>query len=123
MLIQTEALVGDPLDWAVAKALGPKGAEDAWLKDRTIGYLPCFSRLWDRGGWLLEQCVEHGMLIERVDPQYGESLPKFKVTLDKWASVYRGDTLLVAVCRAYVAYKLGTQVDVPQAVLDLPAAV
>lgn len=123
MLKQTAELIGDPLDWAVAKALGPEGAEDVWLRNRTIGYLPCFSRLWDRGGWLLEECVDHGMLIERVDPQYGDKLPKFKVTLDKWQSVYRGETLLVAVCRAYVAYKLGTEVDIPQAVLDLPRAV
>ena len=121
MLKQTAELIGDPLDWAVAKALGPAGAEEAWLRDRTIGYLPCFSRLWNRGGWLLEECVAHGMLIERVDPQY-EHLPKFKATLDKWQSVYRGDTLLVAVCRAYVAYNLGTEVEIPHAVLDLPRA-
>lgn len=118
----TAELIGDPLDWAVAKALGPEGHEASWLHDRTRGYLTCFSRLWDKGGWLLEQCVEHGMLIERVDPQYDGKLPKFKASLDHWNSAYRGDQLLVAVCRAYVAYNLGTEVDIPQAVLDLPKA-
>lgn len=115
----TSELIGDPLDWAVALCLGGTAIANSWLKDRKRGYLSCFSRHWDQGGGLLEQCVENGMLIERVDPQYDDKLPKFKVSLDRWATTYRGDTLLVAVCRCYVAYKLGASVVIPPEVLAL----
>lgn len=122
MKMKTGELIGDALDWAVAHALGPEGHDELWLKDRKRGYKPFYSRTWEYGGWLLEQCIEHGMLIERIDPQYEGKLPKFKASLDKWESLYRGDTLLVAVCRAYAAYKLGPEVEIPQAVLELTAA-
>lgn len=115
----TSELIGNPLDWAVVLSLGGESMARAWLKDHTRGYLTCFSSQWDQGGWLLEQCVENGMLIERVDPQYDGKLPKYKVSLDRWATTYRGDTLLVAVCRCYVAYKLGTSVEIPAEVLAL----
>jgi len=61
------------------------------------------------------------MLIERVDPDY-LNLPKFKATLERWESVYRGDTLLVTTCRCYVAHKLGTEVDVPDEVIEQPVS-
>ncbi|KVP65605.1 hypothetical protein [Burkholderia ubonensis] len=119
MKMQTAELIGDPLDWAVAKALGPTGEEWNWLKNRQLGYEVSFSRLWERGGWLLEQCIADGMLVERVDPQY-KNLQKFKATLDRWESVYRADTVLVAVCRCLIAHKLGLEVDIPQEVLAMP---
>lgn len=115
----TSELIGNPLDWAVAFSLGGAAMANAWLNDRKRGYLSCFSRQWDYGGGLLEQCVENGMLIERVDPQYDGKLPKYRVSLDRWATVYHGDTLLVAVCRCYVAYKMGDCVAIPDDVRAL----
>ncbi len=119
MLLRTDSLADDKLDWAVALALT---MHEPWLVDRKRGYRTSFSGDWGGGGWLLEQCVENGMLLERVDPVDSATQPgpvKFKASLDKWQTSYGGPTLLVAVCRAYVAYKLGIEVDVPQDVLDL----
>lgn len=121
MKLQTADLRDNALDWAVSKARGLDVSPADWLKVHRVCTEYSFSSAWETGGALLEQCVEQGMLIERVDPQY-KTLQKFKATLDRWESVYRADTLLVAVCRCYVAAKLGQEVDIPQEVLDLQTA-
>jgi hypothetical protein len=118
---QTAELNGSALDWAVSKALGRVTEESHWHWRKV--YLVCdeysYSTIWTRGGDFVEQCIESDMLIERVDPQF-KNVPKFKATLDRWESVYRGDSVLVAVCRCYVASKLGVEVDIPQEVLEIP---
>lgn len=120
MKMQTAELIGDPLDWAVAKALGAAMSDaDFWLKVHRCDTCYSYSGFWEAGGELLEQCVEQGMLVERVDPQY-KDLQKFKATFDRWETVYRADELLVAVCRCFVAHKLGLEVDIPEVVLGLP---
>lgn len=120
MLIPAASLTLDALDWAVAKSLLPEGQEKAWLRDRQRGYTTCFSRRWTDGGWLLEECVARGMRIERAEPTHNP--PKFQVTLDEGDTAYHSDALLEAVCRCYVAYRLGREVDIPAEVLALSGA-
>jgi len=117
MLIQAKDLTADALEWATASALLPAGQEKAWLRDRKRGYTTCFSRQWADSGWLLEECLANGMRIERTDS--GMNLPKFRASLDQWVTAYRSDSLLEAVCRCYVAHRVGLEVDVPDEVLAL----
>jgi hypothetical protein len=117
MKIQTAELSGVALNWAVSKARGLKVDPAAWLTVYRVDSMYNFSTDWTAGGPLLEECIEAGMLIERVDPRY-LNVPKFKATLERWESVHRGDTLLVTTCRCYVAQKLGPEVEVPDEVLD-----
>jgi hypothetical protein len=115
---QTAELSGDALDWAVSKALGVVTDISHWLKVHLVCDEYSYSTTWSRGGDFVERCIASGMLIERVDPQF-KTLQKFKVTLDGWNSVYRADSLLVAVSRCYVASKLGLEVDIPDEVLEI----
>ena len=121
MKIKTEELIGAALNWAVTKARGIKADPAAWLTVYRLDSMYDFSTDWAAGGPLHEECIAAGMLIERVDPDY-LNLPKFKATLERWESVYRGDTLLVTTCRCYVAHKLGTEVDVPDEVIEQPVS-
>jgi hypothetical protein len=120
MKMQTAELKGTPLDWAISKALGrvTENSHWHWRKVHLVSDEYSYSTMWARGGDFVEQCIESGMLIEHVDPQYG-TLPKFKATLDRWESVYRADSVLVVVGRCFVATKLGLEVDIPQEVLEL----
>jgi hypothetical protein len=115
---QTAELKGSALNWAVSTALGLVTDTHEWRRV----YLVCdeydYATSWTRGGAFVEQCIASGMLIESVDPEY-KDLPKFKATLNRWESVFRAESVLVAVCRCYVASKLGAEVDIPQAVLDI----
>lgn len=119
MMFETGALSGDLLDWAVVHALNAPEMEEAWLRDRRRGYPHSFSRDWDKGGWLVEQCVKNGMLLESVDPQYREKMPFFKASLNKWESIFRSDTILEVTCRTYVGHKLGECFDIPDEIVAL----
>jgi hypothetical protein len=117
MKIQTAEMNGAALNWAVSKARGIDVDPVAWLKVYRVDSTYDFSTDWAAGGPLHAECIEAGMLLERVDPRY-LSIPKFKATFERWESVHRGDTLLVTTCRCYVAHELGTEVDVPDEVLE-----
>jgi len=119
MKILTKDLEGDALDWAVAKVWEPGGDEVRWLESRKAGLTPFFSRDWRFGGPLLEHCVSRGLLTEGLDQKYTGPRTTVKVTMTRWSTFNCGDTLLVAVCRCYIAFMLGDVVDVPQEVLDL----
>jgi len=123
-----DCLAGNSLEWAVAKAVGPEGNENKWLFARKAGTISRTNFLRGYGGWLLQQCEEHsmldvlldkGMLVERVAPQTPDSLPKYKVTTNQWKTAYQGDALLIAICKGFVALKLGSIVHVPEEVLEL----
>lgn len=121
MKIKAKDLTGEALDWAVAKCWEPGGDEVRWLKSLKEGRAPFFSLKWQFGGALFEECLDQGMLIERVDPCYDGKMPKFKATSDRWETLYRGDTPLLAACRAFVAKHLGEEIEVPEEVLVLSA--
>lgn len=118
MKIRTQDLEGDALDWAVAKVWEPGGDEARWLESRKAGLKPFFSRDWRFGGPLLEYCLPLGLFTIGTSSQ---APMKFTAALTARgpAPVMSGDTLLVAVCRGYVAFKRGLEIDIPQEVLDL----
>lgn len=111
MKIKTSELIGDPLDWAVAKAKG-------YLED-------CNS-------WLFEACLEEvaeGSYHPSTNPsQAWLIIEREKIGIghawegDDWlasahsteAPVYRGPTGLIAAMRCYVASKLGDEVEIPE---------
>jgi len=95
-------LEGAQLDWAVAKALGHKITERDWSTQD-------FSTDWSRGGPIIERerikiefdCGEWAAIL--FDDDAGEESPAWK----------RGQTPLIAAMRAFVASKLGDEVEVP----------
>ncbi|WP_434716016.1 phage protein NinX family protein [Paraburkholderia sp. A3RO-2L] len=112
-------LTGRALDWAVARCLGEQFDEKETFDGIGNAYPATrYSSDWDQGGPLVERCMREGLLVQAVDPQY-ETLPAFKATFDGWQSVYRADSMLVAVCRCFVGRKLGSEIEVPQMVLDM----
>ncbi|MCK0547904.1 phage protein NinX family protein [Pseudomonas syringae pv. aptata] len=112
--VKTPDLVGTALDWAVAKV---EGVELALVGDyphvvvggRLLGnYRP--STNWS-------QC---GPLIEKYKPEF--EVNRFNDTV--WARLQgsdlksRGETHLIAACRAIVALVLGETVSVPKELLS-----
>ncbi|PMY71011.1 MULTISPECIES: phage protein NinX family protein [Pseudomonas] len=111
--VKTADLIGPALDWAVAKAEGmrqhtPDGLKHAyWYSgDRCIGTHWQPSTSWGQGGPLIEKYM-----------------PEFEVNHFNsmvWAFVQgsdlksRGESHLIAACRAIVAAKLGNTVSVPE---------
>lgn len=124
----TTELIDLTLDWAVAKVDGelsntvqvgqrPTAAVVYDLESGTFvsmrtgrRYSP--STLWSQGGPMIERLLTEGLLMAATDPNYSK-LEKFKASLDKWETVYRGNTPLIAVMRCYVARQLGAIVDIP----------
>jgi len=122
---KTADLTGPALDWAVAKCEGYKkrgalrivGGKPVvpCLDGGGQGYTPSTS--WALGGPILKRLMLDGMLLEAVDHEYRESMPAFKATLTRWRTLSRADTPLEAAMRCYVASNLGSEVDVPEALL------
>ena len=127
MKIKTNELIGRSLDYAVAIALGGTDLKfdtfgTWWIttdgKDRALSrgwsavqnFNP--STDWSQGGLIIEQLQnssKHQFLIESDGNN---------VHVLSWPSAHvhfsgYGPTLLIASMRAYVAYKLGKEVEVP----------
>ena len=120
MKILTKDLIGPELDWAVAKCEGelyPRGCvrlhygrlftidpgdsetSDAWRK-----YDP--STDWAQGGQLRDKYdvgIEHGV---------PDGIP-YAYLPGRYLDGSRGETALIALCRAIVAAKLGEVVQIP----------
>jgi hypothetical protein len=75
------------------------------------GYSP--STNWLEGGPIFERLIFQGMLIEKA----GTEKEQCRATLDKWESVFYGDTPLIAAMRCYVANELGEEVKIPSKLL------
>jgi hypothetical protein len=109
--VKTADLIGPALDWAVAKA--EKGYEiDMSFIHVDEGSAPfyCFSpsNRWDQGGPLIEK------YIARLDQVRDTRPEKFIASTCGWPiGEQRGETILIAACRAIVAAKLGDVVSVP----------
>lgn len=132
MKIKTSDLTGNALDWAVAKAEGVtlhdfgRGALEAWVKDSLTGedeYIAFYrpSTDWSQGGPIIER---EGLWVH--DHAAASPAIAHLCTPDKkWFAFakhshdgtaprcYYGETFLIAAMRAYVASKLGDEVDVP----------
>lgn len=123
MKIKTSELSGVSLDWAVAQVVG---VEVAMRYGREL------AMVHDRGGIKLIESIRSVYSPSTNWSQGGPLIERFKLCLmqtysyDGFAAVKewhcgdaiswhpRGETMLIAACRAIVAAKLGDEVDVPE---------
>ena len=112
--MKTAELIGPALDWAVAKCEGYIGARHSWLHETTLkkiedgSFHP--SSNWAQGGPIIERekitiTQSNDIMASIFRPEVGYEFKK------------RGPTPLVAAMRAYVASKLGDEVEVPEELL------
>jgi hypothetical protein len=112
MKIKTSELIDLALDWAVATC---EGVEFTY-EEHPAHELTCiqYSTDWARGGWIIER--EKIFLV----PSFVEGDPTSVWGAEKYDRYCRptwfgaGPTPLIAAMRAYVASKLGDEVDVPE---------
>ena len=110
--MKTSELTGAALDWAVAKCAGELDEQDYYLHESTgafmlergeVSWVYSPSTNWAQGGPIIAQ---HIFLIEDIGDYEWEATAAN-------GRKCRGDTVLEAVCRAYVASKLGDEIDLP----------
>lgn len=119
--VKTAELAGAALDWAVAMAEGWESyrPEAGWIKSqfqkRVVGPIPVFGDLhthyspsteWAHGGTLIDKynIWLSGPIGDRKE---------WSAAIDLNNEEMRGETALIALCRAIVAAKLGDVVQVP----------
>lgn len=97
--MKTADLIGDALNWAVAKCDGHSAHRDSFV----FHEIPSYSTNWAQGGPIIER-------------------EKIAVDCDgvRWVAsdnakpvCYSAPTPLIAAMRCYVASKLGDEIDVP----------
>jgi hypothetical protein len=98
--MQTSSLIGEPLNLAVAQAMGRKDTDFGWWWD---SFNP--STDWAHGGPIIERekisCVYYGQWVASIPADgTGEALG------------YYGPTHLIAAMRCFVASKLGDTIDI-----------
>jgi hypothetical protein len=98
MKIKTSELKDAFLDWAVGKCEYMRHSLESDFCGR-VGYAWDYSTNWAKGGPIIER---EGIAL--LPPQLAE-MPGYEG---------RGETLLIAAMRCYVASKLGDEVDVPE---------
>ena len=125
MKIKTSELIGRPLDYAVAIAMGGTDlqfdtVETWWItidgKDRALSrgwsaaqnFSP--STDWAQGGPIIDQLK--GTMWSTNASWWGYRAP-YNYANDKEGPTTEGPTLLIAAMRCYVASKLGEKVDIP----------
>lgn len=102
MKVQTYTLIGDALNWAVAKCEGAAYYGPAWTK---------YSTDWAQGGPIIERekigvvCIPNGALAWAASVDKPDCLIRFNKT---------GATPLIAAMRCYVASKLGDEIEIPK---------
>lgn len=110
MKVKTSELTEAALDWAVAKAAGIELYYDGtmWAEEYSCHWSP--SEFWN-------QC---GPLIERYRIGFGIYPDHYFATAghDTAYGAAAGSTHLIAACRAIVAAELGSEVDVPDEVVE-----
>ena len=120
MIIKTNNLTGVALDWAVAKCMGHRVAENygsyirIYLPDpKQAGYTLAFcpSTDWAQGGPIIEREIAD---IERFSDALWEATAYTKNAQD---IVQSGPTPLIAAMRCYVASKLGDEIELPEGLL------
>lgn len=111
--IKTADLVGAQLDWAVAKAMKP-GTKPEIIGSSCFrpGYkLPfCPSKNWQHGGPIIDrERISLSPSIRLIQGDAGYWIANMREA----AGVESGPTPLIAAMRAFVASKLGGEVEVP----------
>jgi hypothetical protein len=130
---KTYTLTGSALDWAVAKC---EGATDAWRSDAPFfwdGAHPCIrigghdvnyspSTDWSLGGPIIERegievlcnlSLAQAKAFKQAKPDW------FACRKQRRSDHFHGLTPLIAAMRCYVTSKLGTEIDVPEELVDL----
>lgn len=112
MKIKTTDLIRAPLDWAVAVALGVVALNGNHVR---VG-----GRLYPRPNYSSSGSeVIDLMEREKISPKWSELWGQWEVPHPKHAALgILGPTLRIAVCRCYVASKLGDEIEVPKELLD-----
>lgn len=122
--MKTADLIGHPLDWAVAKALGldvalithANGTQPVIPAGNSFNYAG-YSSLWDQGGPIIER--EEIGIKRRAPSMPGEGWEAMGSITARGAG-YRwsvGPTPLIAAMRCFVASKLGDEVGIPKELL------
>ena len=126
--MKTSALIGPALDWAVAKCEGfsnlrmnpHRYAAFLIMTSPRANYGPVllanldYSTNWSQGGPIIER---ERIEIKRGNPLY---FPKDTIEINDYyellwlADKHYGPTPLIAAMRAYVASKLGNEVEIPE---------
>ena len=109
MRIKTSELTGAALDWAVAKCeeacVGDGYYTGIVLRDGEVKYTP--STDWAQGGVLIEP---ENLWVGPLENGHSWGAKGIK-------NYSYGSTPLIAVCRCYVASKLGDEVEIPEELL------
>lgn len=108
--MKTSELVGTALDWAVAIAEGKKHVilyNGVLLHDEVFAR---YSRDWSQGGPIIER--EKIFPMENWGPESDGARAYFARSHD--GETYAGPTPLIAAMRAFVASKLGAEVEIPE---------
>lgn len=121
MLVRTEELTSDALDWAVAVCLGavwqPKSARASFFiwPGTSVKYsarAPRYSTDWAQGGPIIERARITVMSRNFTAPVWWATASIFPEDEDTFG--YFSHTPLIAAMRCYVASRLGDEVDVPE---------
>ena len=118
MKIKTSELIDEKLDWAVAKC---EGADEETLDALTFKYTAhasggwCFSTNWSQGGPIIErECIcTYASGACSVAPKNPDYWVAEILDTSEMITQY-GPTPLIAAMRAYVASKLGDEVEIPE---------
>ena len=98
MKVKTSTLIGPGHNWAVANCLGWTYTALGRLEE-----IPKFSEWWAQGGPIIER---EKISVYHMDWLNGDQ---------KWmAGEQYGPTPLIAAMRAYVASKLGDEIEIPE---------
>jgi hypothetical protein len=119
--MKTNELIGQALDWAVAKC------EEVEIECIDDGITRCLLRLpplggryqpstdWDQGGPIIDREKIGLVYYPDMNCMTGEVLPKWIGSNVIHSAT--GPTPLIAAMRCYVASKLGNEVDIPEELL------
>lgn len=116
--VKTSELIGQALDWMVAKAEGLLVNDTTGL-DRGLCKPYCYSpsTLWIQGGPLIDKygicTLQYSKDCHDLDPE------------NTWTACGRGDdnyfeapTALIAACRSIIAHKFGETVSIPSELMQ-----
>lgn len=112
-----EHLEGVALDWSVLMLESNNEYRDhfsTFMQEHSLG-LHRYSTMWHFGGPVIDQariCI----IFSKEDAQY----PIARIwdeTIDKWHEA-EGQTSLIAAMRCYVKYKVGDEIEVPDALFE-----
>jgi hypothetical protein len=112
MKVNVDNLIGPALDWAVVKCEEPIGGYKSWVQeDVDKGIVPAghhYSTDWLWGGPIIER--------EKIDVMWcGIEWCAYCMTPDGERQLETsGPTPLIAAMRAYVASKMGDEIEVPE---------